>query len=622
MRLTKWLSRVIMLMEVFRVTSIEMSARISALEEELARLPMGNLAMKKIKGKEQPYLQWSDGGKTKSRYIKLDEREITMKQLERRKEIQQELRKLRKEAGVSSVKAEAPVYHTRVVSGVELDHMISSVEGLQKRDCFTSLQKYMQGNTPGKVCLLYGLRRTGKTTLLLQTIAEMMPEDRTKAVYIKARVTDTMADMNRDLKLLDNQGYRYFFIDEVTLMEDFIDSASLFSDVYAMMGRKIVLSGTDSLGFWFTLNQELYDRAYTLHTTYIPFREYSRLLGIDDIDEYIRYGGTLRAGELAFDDEDALEADAAFRDDESTRRYIDTAICKNIQHSLVCCDRGNYFRHLRILYEAGELTGAINRIIESMNHQFLLWTLIQRFKSHDLGSAAEVLRKQPDPEKRTDILDQIDRDAVTKKLMEMLEIRNQEDQKVGITQAHVEEIKEYLKALDLVVDCPVETTVVDAEPTEYVLFTQPGMRYCQAQALVHILMKDPLFQSFSEREKQLAADKILEEVRGRMLEDIVLLETSRVLRKGDRAFKLVLSRSEFDMFIYHAGNNTSEAYEIKHSREIVERQYHVLKDDELCAEAERKYGAITTKCILYRGADQDLPNGIVYRNVEKWLKQR
>ena len=38
--------------EVFRVTSIEMSARILALEEELARLPTGNLVMKKIKSKE------------------------------------------------------------------------------------------------------------------------------------------------------------------------------------------------------------------------------------------------------------------------------------------------------------------------------------------------------------------------------------------------------------------------------------------------------------------------------------------------------------------------------------------------------------------------------------------
>lgn len=46
---------------------------------------------------------------------------------------------------------------------------------------------------------------------------------------------------------------------------------------------KIVLSGTDSLGFWFTLHQELYDRAKAIHTTFIPYREHSRLLGIDSM---------------------------------------------------------------------------------------------------------------------------------------------------------------------------------------------------------------------------------------------------------------------------------------------------------------------------------------------------
>ena len=36
---------------------------------------------------------------------------------------------------------------------------------------------------------------------------------------------------------------------------EFIDSAALLSDVYAAQGMKIVLSGTDSLGFWFALRQ-------------------------------------------------------------------------------------------------------------------------------------------------------------------------------------------------------------------------------------------------------------------------------------------------------------------------------------------------------------------------------
>ena len=357
--------------------------------------------------------------------------------------------------------------------------------------------------------------------------------------------------------------------------------------------------------------------AFTIHTTFIPFHEYSRLLGINDIDEYIRYGGTLLPGELAFDDPDATALDAAFRDDETTRRYIDTAICGNIQHSLLCCKRGNYLRHLRELYEADELTSAINRIIESMNHQFLLSTLTKAFKSHDLGSAAELLRKQPDPAKRSRILNQIDQNVITEKLMEMLKIRNQEDAQIGIKQAHVAEIKEYLKALDLIVDCPRRNLV--AEPDEYVLFTQPGMRYCQAQALVHVLMKDEAFNSFSQDERDLATEKILEDVRGKMMEDIVLLETVRALPKNRSAFKLILSRSEFDMVIYTSGENTCEAYEVKHSSEIVQHQYHVLKDEEQCALVEHQYGRITKKCVIYRGKSQKLDNGIVYLNVEEFL---
>ena len=113
---------------------------------------------------------------------------------------------------------------------------------------------------------------------------------------------------------------------------------------------------------------------------------------------------------------------------------------------------------------------------------------------------------------------------------------------------------------------------------------------------------------------------INQELKQQVMEDIVLLETARSLRKEDRAFKLVLSRSEFDMVIYRSESNTCEAYEIKHSREIVEQQYHVLKDEELCADVARKYGAITTKCILYRGINQRVSNQIIYRNVEDWLK--
>ena len=481
------------------------------------------------------------------------------------------------------------------------------------------LEDYLYSGESDRVCLVFGLRRTGKTTMLRQAIARMNKEDLSRTTYIKARRSDTMAMMNRDLKKLFDAGFRYVFIDEVTLMRDFIDSAALFSDVFAAMGMKIVLSGTDSLGFWLAMDQELYDRAKPIHTTFIPYREYSRLLGIDSIDEYIRYGGTLRAGELAFDDEDVNAQDASFRDDESTRRYIDTAICKNIQHSQACYEAGGHFRHLYALYEAGELTSAINRIIEDMNHRFLLSVLTDDFQSHDLRLTASNLRKERDPEKRTEILDHIDTEAVTQRLMELLDIRNKEEQSIGITDTHIQEIKEYLSALELIVNCPIETADPGARSVEHILFTQPGMRYCQAQALVHSLMKDETFSVSSEFEKTQTAGRILEEVRGRMLEDIVLLETMKAADRGHRVFKLQFAAGEFDMVIYHEKENCCEIFEIKHSDKQVPAQYRHLADQEKCDKTERRFGPIRGRYVLYRGEDAALENGVQYRNVERYL---
>lgn len=350
------------------------------------------------------------------------------------------------------------------------------------------------------------------------------------------------------------------------------------------------------------------------------YREYSRLLGIDSIDEYIRYGGTLRAGELAFDDEDVNAQDASFRDDESTRRYIDTAICKNIQHSLACYEAGGHFRHLYSLYEAGELTSAINRIIEDMNHRFLISVLTDDFLSHDLRLTAANLRKERDPEKRTEALDAIDTEAVTRRLMELLDIRNKEEQSIGITTAHIIEIKQYLAALELIVDCPIESADPGIEPVEHILFTQPGMRYCQAQALVHSLLKDEQFSALSEYDKTQITGRILEEVRGRMMEDIVLLETMKAADKDHRVFKLQFEAGEFDMVIYDQKENSCEIFEIKHSSKQVPLQYRHLVDEDKCQRTERRFGPIQGRYILYRGEDAQMENGVQYWNVENYLK--
>lgn len=622
----------------------DLKKEIASMEERIASLPRGSVSYKTIKGKKQPYLQWTEDGKRKSRYLKLEEREEITAAVTERKELEKQLKELRsrlpsemqgstneirtakglrsrlpaEEKGfVKGIRTgkELP-FETRVITGSGLSDLCRRVEGFQCRDCMRILDLYLEKSSDGRVCLLYGLRRTGKTTMLLQAAAKL-PADQT--VYIKIMPSDDFSALERDMRRLQKAGYKYVFIDEVTLLKDFIDCASLFSDIYAMMGMKVVLSGTDSLGFLLSTGDELYDRAYTIHTTFIPFREYARLLGIRDIDEYIRYGGTFRVGETDFDDPELLDETVSFRDDETTRRYIDTAIAHNIQHSLAHYRSGTHFRHLIDLYDAGELTNAVNRIIEDINHRFLLSVLTRDFASSDLGITRKNLRKNPDPEKRSDALTLIDEESITERLKAILDIRNKDEVNVELTGDHIREIKEYLYLLDLIVDCPIET-IGGEKPLEHIIFTQPGMRYSQAQALVFSLMKDDAFSGLDAKEKNMVTNRILEEVRGRMMEEIILLETKKKAGRRKNVFKLQFVAGEYDMVIADTESISCSIYEVKHSRETVPAQYRFLIDEEKCRQTEHRYGPITEKMVIYRGKTQVF-EGIRYKNVEEYLEQ-
>ena len=174
--------------------------------------------------------------------------------------------------------------------------------------------------------------------------------------------------------------------------------------------------------------------------------------------------------------------------------------------------------------------------------------------------------------------------------------------------------------MDLIIDCPIETIAPDSEPVEHVLFTQPGMRYCQAQALVHALMKDELFASLSEKERENITSRILEEVRGRMLEDIILLETSKALSSRYKVCKLQFASGEFDMLVYDREENCCAAFEIKHSHQAVTEQARHLLDAEKCALTERRFGKLVGKYVLYLGENKS-EGGVSYRNAEEFLKE-
>ena len=170
------------------------------------------------------------------------------------------------------------------------------------------------------VKIITGIRRCGKSVILKQVLNELEAAGK-RCLFLDFDLRPIRTKIpNADALIAYVNDYLgddklYVFLDEVTMMEDFIEGAALFSDVFAASGMKIVLSGIDL----FTEDQQLYDRCILLHTTLIPYREFDRVLGIQGIDEYIRYGGTMSIGGVQYNA-------PTFATKQSTDEYVDSAI--------------------------------------------------------------------------------------------------------------------------------------------------------------------------------------------------------------------------------------------------------------------------------------------------------
>ena len=69
---------------------------LDSLIENINALPKGSIVMKRINNKEQPYLQWREGDKVKSKYIKSEELNQIQNDVARRKEYEQNLKSIKK----------------------------------------------------------------------------------------------------------------------------------------------------------------------------------------------------------------------------------------------------------------------------------------------------------------------------------------------------------------------------------------------------------------------------------------------------------------------------------------------------------------------------------------------
>ncbi len=176
----------------------------------------------------------------------------------------------------------------------------------------------------------------------------------------------------------------------------------------------------------------------------------------------------------------------------------------------------------------------------------------------------------------------------------------------------------------------ISMKTIKGKPQPYLQWTENRKRISQyvrqegrARVMAEIEERKRLERELAAlgwEERSMVTERILEEVRGRMMEDILLLESTRALGRKGRAFKLQFPAGEFDMVTIREGERGCRIFEIKHSNKIVPAQYRFLMDEEMCARTEHRFGPILEKTVLYRGKSTCLEKeGIRYLNVEEYL---
>ena len=119
---------------------------------------------------------------------------------------------------------------------------------------------------------------------------------------------------------------------------------------------------------------------------------------------------------------------------------------------------------------------------------------------------------------------------MNERLTKILEILDKNEQTVKIDESHAYEIKEYLRALDLLLEIDTRSLSNVHASEKKVVISQPGLRYSQALFLVQALLMDKRFSNLEMEEMERIILRILSDIKGRMLEDIVLLESKILLK--------------------------------------------------------------------------------------------
>lgn len=163
-----------------------------------------------------------------------------------------------------------------------------SVQNYFERDILAEVEQYLQ--LP-QIIALVGLRRTGKTTLMLKIIESALAKIPSSNVlyfsfddFSEMDLEDLMEAYKEVFGTLDiKTGEFLFCFDEIQKLKDWQDKVKRLYDTHKNI--KIILSGSESLFIRKGIKETLGGRIFEFRVTQLSFKEYLRFIGRQEFAE-------------------------------------------------------------------------------------------------------------------------------------------------------------------------------------------------------------------------------------------------------------------------------------------------------------------------------------------------
>lgn len=477
-----------------------------------------------------------------------------------------------------------------IFTGKDLSKIVKATGNFHQRNQVSLINQYLDASSNGVACILYGLRRTGKTTMMLHAIGNLPTEEFKRTAFILAREDDDVEDIISSMRKLSRKGINNFFMDEATSLADFIKNSDRFANIFATYGSHLVLSGTDSLKFNLA-KTKLLGRKFLVHTTRISFAEQRRLMPGLTFAEYAKFGGILSGNSILknFIDNGVPEI---------FKEYTLSSIAENLQHSLESCQKFSGGT-LHELCRRGEMTGPINFCAHYDTHQLLLREFNKTFRSEETIDFLELANKFIEEEFFAKY--KFDKKSLNLAQRDALSIFPVENRTVPLTQEILDEAIEIFRDIEMLY--PAEYRVYTEKGIKRFpmdIFTQPGVRWGQVETFISILKKRNREANYKIPEELIL--NVGRHAHGKTFEETLLLETIEACQGKCDVFKFIWEakddRKEIDIVITLPEKQGFCAFETKRHDKIKSSDAKHIKNKKLIDILEDEYGPMLDSAVI------------------------